>query len=75
MRIMTVRQLVVKMTKELARTHGMHAGQHAHPMVSEEDRINARTVLRLAESAFPRTKDYLSFMDRSGFLHDVANAK
>lgn len=72
MRIMTVRQLVVKMTKELARTHGMHAGQHAHPMVSEEDRASARMALRLAEVAFPKTKDYLQFMDLNGFLHDVA---
>lgn len=74
-RPMTLRQAVIKMTKALARTHGMHAGQHAHPMVSEEDRINARTVLRLAENAFPKTKDYIHFMDLNGFLHDVANAK
>ncbi len=71
-RPMTVRQLVQDTTKKLALDH---AGQ-IRRVVNEEDRANARMVLSLAEIAFPRTKDYISFMDMNGFLHDVAsNAK
>lgn len=68
MRIMTVRQLVTKTTQRLAREHATQIRR----VVNEEDRADARMVLRLAENAFPKTKDYIHFMDLNGFLHDVA---
>lgn len=68
-RPMTLRQAVVKMTKQLAQDHGTQIRR----AVTEEDQTNARMVLRLAEDAFPRTKDYLHFMDQYNFLPDIAS--